>query len=110
MAKLLGDWPGRRLDIQGVFDVLPWYSRHIRGLPSEDIIAGLEEIDNGSFLFVRERCLNSKVLEEVDVVDRGILCVISGFGCTKTSLGSVQFGLRVGALPKLSQFSRGGLH
>jgi hypothetical protein len=69
MAKSLGDWPGHRLDIQGVFGDLPRDPRHIRGLTSENVAISPKEIDKGAFLFVGECCPNSNVLGGVSVVD-----------------------------------------
>jgi hypothetical protein len=92
-AKPLGHRPGRWLDIQGVFNKFPRDSRHVCGLPGEDVAISLEEVDKGVFLFVGECCPDSNMLGRVGVVDLDVLRVFGGFECAGTGLGRVWFGL-----------------
>jgi hypothetical protein len=62
MVELLSDWSCRRLDIQGVLGELPWDSRHVHGLPGEDVMVGSKKVDEGVFLFVREHRPNPDAL------------------------------------------------
>jgi hypothetical protein len=79
------------------------------GFPVENVTAGLEEIDKGAFLLVRECYLNLNVLGGVDTVDWDIICDLVRFECTRTSFRSVRPGLRVDALLELFQLSRSSL-
>jgi hypothetical protein len=77
------------MGIQGVFGDLPRDSWHVRRLPSENIVVGLEEIDKGVFLFVEECCPNSNVFGGVGVINWDVLCVLGRFECIRSILGSV---------------------
>jgi len=41
-------------DVKGVLGDLPWYARHVRGAPREDVCVGAEKIDEHHFLFAVE--------------------------------------------------------
>ena len=41
-------------DVKGVLGNLPWYARHIRGAPREDVGIGTEKVDEHHFLFAVE--------------------------------------------------------
>jgi hypothetical protein len=45
-----------------VLDEVPQDSWHVCGLPGEDVAVGSKKVDEGDFLFVRERCPNSNAL------------------------------------------------
>jgi hypothetical protein len=73
-----------------VFSKFPRDSRHVHGLPGEDVMIGPEEVNEGAFLFVGECCLDSNMLGRVDVVDLDILRVFDGFECAENGLGSIR--------------------
>ena len=48
---------------------VPWYARHVRWLPCEDIAIGMQEVDELAFLFGRELGLDPHHLGWVSGVD-----------------------------------------
>jgi hypothetical protein len=57
-AKLLGEWPSHRLDVLGVLSDFCWDPQHVNEFPGKDITVGLEEVDDRTFLFVKEHYPN----------------------------------------------------
>ena len=55
---------------------LPWYPRHVRRLPCEDITIGEQEVNELAFLFGQELGLDPHSLSWVSGVDPHRLCFL----------------------------------
>src|SRR6185312_3259887 len=89
-SKALLHWLGVGSDIKGVLGDLPWYARHIRGAPRENVSIGTEKIDKHHFLFAVEGGADLQRLVVVVAWVKGhLLDALGGFDAPGVSVRRV---------------------